>query len=275
MINKIKTLPLLAALLAALVGCAPDFDDAPALVDGPRILALQAEPAERAPGEPVRLTALVAAPPGTPTPTPTLRWCSTARPVAEGRVGAADCLDGTALAAGPATVVPADACAVFGPSPATEPDRVPRPADADATGGYHQPVHAALPGAAAVGRVRLRCPLPSAPAPVAARFAREAPRNANPVVTAAPLAEADGVWALAATVDAPEAYLRYDLAAADLEAVDEVHTASWYATAGELEVLAGPGEPPRARFRPAADAAAVWLVVRDDRGGVAWVVWSR
>ncbi|MEZ4470348.1 MAG: hypothetical protein R3F60_06020 [bacterium] len=264
------------ALLALAAGCAPAFEDDPGRVDAPRVLAVRAEPAERAPGEPVTLTALVAAPAGEAADAPRLAWCATPRPIAEGRVAAEPCLDGSALADGPPTTVPTDACARFGSEPAPAPDRSPRPADPDATGGYYQPVQVALADEpAAVGRVRLRCALAAAPAPVAARFAREAPRNENPVLAAAPLAEVDGAWALAATADAPEGYLRYDRARADLVAATEIHEATWYATAGELTVADAAAGAHHARFRPADGPATVWLVLRDDRGGVAWVSWSR
>ncbi len=47
------------AALVSCVSCVPTFDDQLSVVSEPRLLAVQSEPAEAAPGEPITLRALV------------------------------------------------------------------------------------------------------------------------------------------------------------------------------------------------------------------------
>src|SRR6187549_823722 len=50
------------SLAVVSVGCVPTFDDNLPLIDKSTVLAIQAEPAEAAPGKPVQLTSLVGSP---------------------------------------------------------------------------------------------------------------------------------------------------------------------------------------------------------------------
>ena len=259
------------ALVLLLGGCTPTLGGDPARVDSPRILAVWAEPPEARPGEVVTLQALVAGADG-----PTFAWCTEARAVAENRVASQGCLVGEAVASTPAAAtVPADACALFGsePPPAGPGEPPRRPADPDATGGYYQPVRATAAGAPpALGRVRVRCALPGAPAEVAVRFATEARPNQNPRVAAAEPVEAQeetqGEFTLAITLEAPETYLAYDVATATLSTRTEAHRATWYTDSGTLT-----GDLAGARWVPEGRPAQAWVVVRDDRGGVAVASW--
>jgi hypothetical protein len=64
-----STLTLVAALGGALLGgCVPDFATDLSELREPRLLAIASDPAEAGAGKPVRLTALVAVPPGSSSP---------------------------------------------------------------------------------------------------------------------------------------------------------------------------------------------------------------
>lgn len=188
--------PALLALGAA-AGCIPALTDPTPLVDSPRVLAVVAEPAEVEPGEPVRLSALVADADGV-VPDPTLDWalCGAPRPLAElGPVDGACTVPGDPAlipAGAGATVdaeVPLDACSLFGPNPPPPVDGAPagRPADPDPTGGYTQPVlvfptEPAAP--TALGGVRLRCGLPAVTQETAIAWNRDYRNNTRPAVAA-------------------------------------------------------------------------------------------
>lgn len=271
-----------ALLLLALAGCAPAFDADPARVEGPRVLAVRAEPAEAAPGEGVALEALVV---GAEAP-PAWAWCTAPRPAAEPRVAAAACLTGDAaalrpLGAGPTleAAVPADACARFGsdPPPAPPGEPPPRPADPDATGGYHQPLRVTVDGGpATLARVRLRCALPGAPVAVARRYAAEARPNAHPTLTDFAVVPAGDALRLIARWPeaAAETYLRYDATTGTLDEAAEVLTATVYVDGGAVEAPRRTATTLEVRWTP-GDGAHAWVVLRDDRGGVVWATVDR
>ena len=126
-------------------------------------------------------------------------------------------------------------------------------------------------GEAALGRVRLTCALPDAPAEVARRFAAERRPNANPRVLSLGL---EGLTIVVGwdAADA-ESYLRYERSTATLEVRREVLRVDVYAsgaTVGAVNVEAG-----RATAPVTLDGDGpprVWAVLRDDRGGVDWAV---
>jgi hypothetical protein len=135
---------------APLLACVPELDVDLSRVDAPRVLAVRAEPAEVAPGEPVALTALYVDGGGTLVDGP-LEWafCAARRPLAElGPVNRA-CLEREAdailsLGTGLSVTAPApeDGCRLFGPEPPPAIGDQPagRPVDPDITGGYYQPL---------------------------------------------------------------------------------------------------------------------------------------
>jgi hypothetical protein len=184
-----RTSVAVAVAFVQAAACTPTLDDATTRVDAPRIVAIQAEPAEVAPGGTVVLTALIVAPPGVDiVAPPTWRFCTDRRPPTTSGPIAETCLDGEtggedAPAASGERVtleVPPTACRLFGPDPppveesdpaaapdggvrdATEvvaPGTAGRPTDPDFTGGYHQPVVVRLgeDGPPVVFGLRLTC----------------------------------------------------------------------------------------------------------------------
>jgi hypothetical protein len=137
-------------VLLAVGACTPTFSDDTASVSAPRLLAVQATPAEAASGKEFTMTALYVGPQGTADPS-SIDWaiCLLQNPLGNPDAVAPGCFvqsssgltplgtGGTASAA-----IPADACELFGPdSPPPQPGQpAARPTDPDATGGFYLPV---------------------------------------------------------------------------------------------------------------------------------------
>jgi hypothetical protein len=200
-----------------LVGCVPTFDDNLPLVQQPEVLAVQSEPAEAAPGEPVTLTALVATPEPNGAP-PALIWglCTARKPLTElGPVNPV-CIQApsaapqaiTALGSGVSAhaTLPPDACSLFGPSLPAPVNGEPsgRPVDPDPTGGYYQPVGVTLRAAAVttLGAVRIFCPPSGLDQDQAADFNSHYRRNENPLLDS--IGVVDGAGDLAAVPEQPD-----------------------------------------------------------------------
>lgn len=189
-----------SALTLALLGvnaCVPTFDDNLPLVDKPTLIAIQAEPAEAAPGKDVQLSALVATPDPSG-PTPKLSWglCTARKPLTElGPVNPVciqaptnaekDIVDlggGTAVKA----TLPMDACRLFGPSLPEPMNGEPagRPVDPDPTGGFYQPVSVTLLDSAvtSMGSVRIFCPPSGLDQEQAAQFNANYRNNQSPSI---------------------------------------------------------------------------------------------
>jgi hypothetical protein len=334
------------ALLSWLLlgACVPAVDDDLATVERPRLLAIQATPAEALPGATATFAALVAAP-GEGNHR-AVEWvlCLDQKPLTElGPVSPA-CLD---PAAGASIVqpigrgdevmseVPRDACSLFGPNP--PPPENPgepggRPADPDPTGGYYQPVIAAIGGAdQTLGAIRLNCGVPGLTPEQHVDFGTRYRVNENPRVDvlrtedgavvapddsenapieigagSATILEAewascpreavcgDGICgeredATSCAEDCPagasrgctgaETYAWYDAALGEIVDRRESIVISWYATAGEFEhrktgVSETDADEPRTRTTWTSPSKPgdyrLWLVIRDDRGGVSW-----
>ncbi len=279
-----------------LVGCFPELDDRPWLIETPRLIAIRSEPAEAAPGDQVRFLALSAAPMGQEAPaTPQIQWsfCQQPRTLAERNAVAPECArDEEVLVALPQGegMIPRDACARFGSTPPpSAPDQPPfRPTDPDESGGYYQPVRAELldRDALSFGFVRLNCSLDAAPLPIARGFAQGYRRNEHPQIQEVSVGREDGAEPLdavgavsgGATLSlqlraraGAERYLYYDRAEVQLNDRTEVLTVQWYVDAGALIELGQeaswtlPAEPGPARL---------WVVLRDDRGGADWQTYS-
>jgi len=193
------------SLAFAFVGaCRPTLDDDLSHVDGPRILAVQSEPAEAKPGEEITLRALTTD--GVMYPLVTsLDWsfCVARRSLAEPTSLSAACLHDApgalvALGAGAEArgAIPAEACRLFGPDrPLAEVAGEPagRPADPDVTGGYFLPGVVRAPGAGdALFDVRVRCGLAGATQEDVATFERTYRSNTNPRVADVTVTHADG-----------------------------------------------------------------------------------
>lgn len=189
----------LSLTLASVVGCVPTFDDNLPLVDKSTVLAVQAEPAEAAPGKPVQLTSLV----GTPElngAAPALSWglCLARKPLTElGPVnpvcirapspGSKDLVD---LGSGSTVMatLPQDACRLFGPSLPEPMNGQPpgRPVDPDPTGGFYQPISVTLLESAvtSMGAVRIFCPPSGLDQQQAATFNAQYRNNQSPRIDA-------------------------------------------------------------------------------------------
>ncbi|HEX2569343.1 MAG TPA: hypothetical protein VH877_07270 [Polyangia bacterium] len=286
-----------------LAGCGPDIDAPLSLVTDTRILAVQAEPAEAAPGETVSYQALVASPAGTVTGA-SLAWafCTLPKPPGENNVVAPGCLTEGLAPAGPpgpslVAATPAAGCALFGP--AVPPPG--RPRDPDATGGYYQPLRAAPtdpPGQdAALFLSRITCELAQASAQVAAEFRARYRPNRNPRLVPASLRASlaagpgpgDGSplaldrlpagqrirFELGWQADAAETYPVFDPLTQSLASHRETLRLSWFATAGAFAAEhTGRGEQDPALSSdnlwtaPAVPGPVyLWVVLRDARGG--------
>lgn len=289
--------------LLLLGACAPDLVDDTSLVVEPRLLGARVEPPEVAPGEEVATTALWVDPSGTLADAP-LEWafCVARKRLGEPGTVASSCLveaspDLAVFGEGidAAGTVPTIGCRQFGPD-APEPapgESAGRPADPDATGGFYQPirVRAAEPELHFVlGQVRLRCGLPGATSAQAMEFRAGYVPNQNPTIDAL---EAPAVVHPGETVelvvrwpacDAPpcggsEPYLWFDPVSRTLADRREAMRVSWFATAGTF-ASGHSGREEREADQPFATGAwtapatpgevNLWVVLRDDRGGVAW-----
>ncbi len=181
-----RLLPLLT------LGCAPELVDDTSQIRSLRVLAARAEPAEPAPGETVRLRALVVSPDGTVTE-PSLRWsfCTARRALATPGPVSPACLEEsdpalTTLGTGAQSqgTLPMDACRLFGPEPPDDRQGAGgRPVDPDVTGGFYLPVQLRLTGAApSVFQTRIGCRPGGLSQSEAAELTRRSRRNENPAV---------------------------------------------------------------------------------------------
>jgi hypothetical protein len=283
------------ALAVIGAGCSPSLDDRPWLITRPTIVGWKAEPPEVATGASVQLEAVVLDPAAATDPTATA-WtlCHTPKPPSENRVTAPGCV---APAATPDAVgdpvsiaIPSDACRLFGPDVPQPPPGQPttRARDADATGGYFQPVTVAVGGALAIGLERVACDLPEASLADARAFQAAYHANQNPSLVGLGITAADGgaidpgavpagsrVAIRATWLDgAIETFPVFDRQSRAIVTTAETLTASWYATGGVLD------QPATTITDPATLSAATgWtapggattvelaLILRDSRGG--------
>jgi len=277
----------LIVLCAAAAACDARLDQRLAIIDQPRVLAVIAEPAEARPGATVRYTAVVAAPDGPVTAAPRWAYCTAPRPPTEDNAVSDQCLDDAhtaPLGTLPAVTanLPANGCLEFGPE--TPPGNF-RPRDADASGGYYQPIRAEVDGLIAFGLSRITCKLATAPSSVAHDYDVRYAANANPALDPLLLprvtAHTDVTLTASWPAGAAETYLYYDPQAQQLVERREAMRLSWFATGGTLAVDAsavGEADPATAVsttwHTPAAGTATLWLVLRDSRGGIATQVIS-
>ena len=272
----------LAITVACLAACDAGLDQRLAIIDQPRVLAVIAEPAEARPGAEVHYTAVVASPDGPLATTPRWAFCLAPKPPTEDNAVADACLDDASLAIlGDApsitATLPTTGCLQFGPE--TPPGNF-RPRDADASGGYYQPIRADVDTLLAFGLSRITCKLATAPGPVAHDYDVQYVANHNPtldpLVLPAVTADRDVTLTASWPAAAAEPYLSYDPASQTLIARREAMRLSWFATGGTLAVDASAvaeTDPATAVsttwHTPAAGPVQLWLVLRDSRGGIA------
>jgi hypothetical protein len=303
---------LVAAAFAA-TGCKPDLGAPTSLVTGPRLLAIRGTPPEAAESAGVVYDALAVTVDGT-VAAPAITWaqCLAPNPPANGNDVSSACLT-IPDDAGPAptfmATVPANACMLFGPeTPPPQKGQPPtRPADADTTGGYYQPIRATWTTDSgdpllSFALERVLCRLANAPVDVAGQYASDYLPNNNPQLAdlvldpagiAAPIFTAGqttppppGSVGAGQTVllqadwspSSAETFLVWDVVSLSLVMQQESLRLSWYATAGSFEHDAtgrsdtGSDTEPFTQNSWTAPTTAgpvhLWTVLRDDRGGI-------
>ena len=298
-----------ALAVVCLPSCKPEIDERTSIITSARLLAVRADPPEGAPLASIALTALWADPTAAPDASAgdvPIDWafCDERKPLAElGPVSpkclrrAGDAFEVLGKGERVMATLPQKACRRFGPEvPEAVKDEPPgRPVDPDQTGGYYQPLRVAAVSAGqeafAIARVRLTCGTAGAsPEQLSDLAARNHP-NTNPTVEAvtangttltegAPVAVPPGS-AVSLRADwgtSSETYAVYDLGSHAVAARREGMRVSWFATAGAFDAEhTGRDEGDGASFSDNAwtapenvGAVRVWVVVRDDRGGVGW-----
>ena len=283
-----------------LAACAPDLGAEPWLVAGVRMLAVRAEPAEVKPGGLASYTAFLASHDGSDTAAQ-LSWslCEAPKPLSENDTVSSACItDPDALVpVGSGTAVsvkiPEDACQRFGPDPPPQKPGDPplRPRDADITGGYYQPLRVDDGTGTSFALQRITCSLAGASAKVASDFRARYQSNQNPELGALTVRDPSGneVPLTALPADATltlhlewpstsaETYPVLDITTRALVDRREALRVSWFVAAGTLALShSGTGSDDTATFAentwhtPVAGPVSVWLVLRDDRGGIAF-----
>jgi hypothetical protein len=282
-----RTSPARATWLAGVVcavcaACDSRLDQRLAILDQPRVLAVIADPAEARPGTMVSYTAVVASPDGPVAAAPRWAFCVAPKPPTEDNAVSDGCLDDAhlvALGTQPAVTaaLPADGCLNFGPE--TPPGNF-RPRDADATGGYYQPIRIDVDDLRAFGLSRITCKLATAPSAVAHAYdlsyvANHSP-TLDPLVLPGVTAHTDVTLTASWPAEAAETYLSYEQISQTLVSRREAMRLSWFATGGTLAVDASavaeadPATHVSTTWHtPAAGTAYLWLVLRDSRGGIA------
>jgi hypothetical protein len=192
--------------LGVLIACKPDLEGRPSLVSEPRVLAIRSTPADAKPGASILYEALYVGPDDSPDPS-ALGWafCVEAKPLAvsgpispECLVSAGDTLVQLGQGASAEGSLPDQGCRQFGPTPPeAKPGEPPvRPADADTTGGYYQPVRLLVPSEPdpdyAVGVTRLSCGISGATQAQAADYNRRYRANENPRIQTLSVTRASG-----------------------------------------------------------------------------------
>jgi hypothetical protein len=310
------------AVGGALASCTPTFTDDSAIVTGPKLLAVQATPAEAAPGKDFTMTALYVGAAGVEA-SASIDWaiCLLQNPLGDPDPIAQGCFVETSSSLTPlgtgssvSGVVPSNACELFGPeSPppqAGEPSA--RPTDPDATGGFYLPVRVQSDGHDwSAAEERIACQPSGVTQSVFTAFSNGYVLNQNPSVTSLAHVDADGSTATIAP-DAPgasaapltvsagerltlrvawpacpatptacsgaEAYFVIDPSSKELETARESMVASWYATAGALDLdrVGRDGSDLATTVDngwtapSSAGTVHLWIVLRDARGGVGW-----
>jgi len=201
------------AAVAALGACIPDVDTDESTIVAPRVLAVQAIPAESAPsaGATIRYLALVADATGTRSDVP-LSWfqCLAQKPLAELGPISLDCLNTdsgklTLLGQGPSVEgkLPSNACSLFGPNPPMPAQGEPagRPVDADESGGYNLPLMVGLSGAASADvtlyEQRILCGLANVAPSVSLEYTQRYHPNENPASRQLSVVRASGTQVIA------------------------------------------------------------------------------
>ncbi len=193
---RMKHATKLGCLLPLIVACNPGFPDRSSSVESPRVLGVQAVPAEAPPGASVSYRILVVNQQGT-LGDPQVDWsyCTKSKPLNELNDVASECFgegdfvepfDSGSTATGK---LPKSGCSQFGPDiPKTAPGQPPgRPTDPDSSGGFYQPVilsvHAGEESISALAETRITCGLANGAGDIEA-FRKATKINENPAISA-------------------------------------------------------------------------------------------
>jgi hypothetical protein len=199
----VVTRAAVAVVMCGAAACTPTFSDETTIVSAPRLLAVQAVPAEAALGDGFTMTALYVGPTGPADPSG-LNWAICVLPKPLGQPGPInpDCFVDvsaglTPLGAGGSVegTVPEDACQLFGPdSPPPQPGQPSaRPTDPDSTGGFYLPVRIGTgDGQWAAAPERIACAPSGLTQQVFTAFSSGYHVNENPSVTSLSAVGADG-----------------------------------------------------------------------------------
>jgi hypothetical protein len=322
--------PLWVISFVLIGACAPDLDDRESIVEGPRVLAIQSEPAETRETEVVVYRTLFVGPDGV-LEASHVEWahCNWQKPLAVLAPVDPRCLEPenerlVQLGRGETATgqIPTGACRRFGPEiPETGPDEPPgRPVDPDGTGGYYQPLRVRVPSEAgddyAVGFTRLLCGLAGATGEQVREFGRRYRANTNPRIDGFEVTRADGSVVVVPPLESEpptgtisvspgerlvfraswgpcgegvdllgeggctgaEPFLDFDPVERELLERKEAIRLAWFATGGEYdEDRTGVTPEEDLRFSEngwvapsVAGLVDLWVVIRDDRGGVSW-----
>ncbi|AKU92103.1 hypothetical protein [Vulgatibacter incomptus] len=307
----VKTRFALCAVGLLAAACSPDLNDRTSILDGPRVLAIRSEPAEAKPGTVVAYRALVGQAGSDPSwafctarkPLAELGPVSTECMQVSGE-SLVPFGEGFAASG----KLPADGCRNFGPeAPTAKPGEPPgRPVDPDVTGGFQQPLRLLVDTPEgprfSLGGTRLSCGLAGVTPEQLSEFQHRYVANENPELESVAvvgrgeaLKPGDGKnqvrrgekLALRASwksCEAPpcagaEPYVVFDPVSRTLVDRRESIRVAWFATAGAFEHdrTGRDGEDPTTfvdNAWTAPDAAGpvqLWVVIRDDRGGVGWL----
>lgn len=186
----------LGCLFPLLVACAPEFDNRASAVDAPRVLGVQALPAEAAPGASVSYRILVVDQHGN-VDDPEVDWsyCTKSKPlnelndVASECFGEGDFIEPIGSGSDVKGKLPKSGCAQFGPDiPKTLPGQPPgRPTDPDSSGGFYQPVilavHSDDESIQSLAETRITCGLANGAGDIDA-YRKATKSNENPKIEA-------------------------------------------------------------------------------------------
>jgi hypothetical protein len=193
-VRGLRGIAVLAALGAMSASCRPDLNQTVSIVSATQILGVRSDPAEAAPKDDVKYTALIVDSLGPLNVPVDWAFCNARKPLAELGPVSRQCLQATGdwfvpLGAGiqAAGALPDIACRQFGPlvPQATGAQPAGRPVDPDQTGGYYQPVRMIVPSRAGdlvgIAETRLSCDITGTPDQLV-QFHQHYIANSNPAV---------------------------------------------------------------------------------------------
>lgn len=289
-------------LLLSISACSDPQDLPPYLIEGPRILAVRAEPAQTTPGQKVQREVLAVDAQGQRIATPPqFARCELPKALGERSFVSQACLVGQGLVPTQADA-PIDllSCQRFGPSPAPPKEKdapSPRPVPPDKTGGYYSPEKVWIPGTPlqAFYKVRTRCELLGSTREVFDAFEAQYHPNQTPTMDKGQLTPSPdptaSPWTITAPIGVPlelslqvaptqaESYVRYEIPRNRIVQDRESLTLRWYAFGATLarseETLSPDKLDKDDLFRNtltlgSSGKATLWLVLSDDRGARSW-----